>query len=169
MQGHPDRDDKMVQPLDDNSSWTSQRPDIVGLDRRGDQVLLAEVKSRPITDETRRQLESFMAESNPKVPYGMLVDPQSIEVVELVNGTLRDLATLPTHDVLQSYDGEFGRGRIFEDYLTSLVEAWLRDIAYSWKLSVPPGLELLQAIGLAERLRGGTTRAGVALERPALP
>jgi hypothetical protein len=65
--------------------------------------------------------------------------------------------------VLRHYDAEFSNKRIFELYLTTLVEAWLRDLAYHWKSEKPPASEQLAAIGLLQQLEGGTTQPEVAL------
>jgi len=65
--------------------------------------------------------------------------------------------------VLRHYEAEFGTKRIFELYLTALVEAWLRDLAYHWKSEKPPASEQLAAIGLLQQLAGGTTQLEVAL------
>jgi hypothetical protein len=46
----------------------------------------------------------------------------------------------------------------FESYLLTLVEAWLRDLAYHWKSEDPPGSEELGRAGLLEKLEGGTTQ-----------
>jgi hypothetical protein len=56
------------------------------------------------------------------------------------------------------YDPEFPRERVFESYLLTLVEAWLRDLAYHWKSENPPGSEELGRAGLLEKLEGGTTQ-----------
>ena len=65
---------------------------------------------------------------------------------------------LDTRQVLQHYDLEFPGKRVFESYLLTLVEAWLRDLAYHWKSENPPGSEELGRAGLLERLEGGTTQ-----------
>ncbi len=44
-------------------------------------------------------------------------------------------------------------------YLETLVEAWLRDLAYHWKSETPPESEKLAEIGLLQRLEGGTTHS----------
>jgi hypothetical protein len=47
---------------------------------------------------------------------------------------------------------------VFESYLLTLVEAWLRDLSYHWKSENPPGSEELRSAGLLKRLEGGTTQ-----------
>jgi hypothetical protein len=65
---------------------------------------------------------------------------------------------LDTPKVLSHYDPDFAGKRIFEFYLLTLVEAWLRDLAYHWKSPNPPGSEELQAAGFLGRVEGGTTQ-----------
>ena len=74
---------------------------------------------------------------------------------------LSELITLKTAAVLSHYDPEFGSKPIFEPYLITLVDVWLRDLAYHWKVGIPPASEQLAAIGLLQRLEGGTTQTEV--------
>jgi hypothetical protein len=53
---------------------------------------------------------------------------------------------------------DFPIKRVFESYLLTLVEAWLRDLAYHWNSEDPPGSEELGRAGLLEKLEGGTTQ-----------
>ena len=54
--------------------------------------------------------------------------------------------------------------------LETLVEAWLRDLAYHWNSPEPPGETALAEVGLLERLEGGTTVSeDVARAGPPLP
>jgi hypothetical protein len=46
-----------------------------------------------------------------------------------------------------SYD-DFLNREMRERYLTTLVEVWLRDLAYHWKSETPPGSESLTTTGL---------------------
>jgi hypothetical protein len=68
------------------------------------------------------------------------------------------IVRLDTREILQFYDPEFPGKRVFESYLLTLVEAWLRDLAYHWKSENPPGSAELERVGLLERLQGGTTQ-----------
>ncbi|MDQ3814447.1 MAG: hypothetical protein M3347_10910, partial [Armatimonadota bacterium] len=88
----------------------------------------------------------------------MLVDRQMIQIFRWDGEKLSGpLFQAPTASVLSFYDPEFEAKEIFEYYLGKLVEAWLRDIAYHWKSENPPYYAHLVAIGLAEKLRAGTT------------
>ena len=74
------------------------------------------------------------------------------------HGLGEPIVQLDTRQVLQHYDTDFPRRRVFEFYLLTLVEAWLRDLAYHWKSENPPGSEELGRTGLLEKLEGGTTQ-----------
>ena len=65
---------------------------------------------------------------------------------------------LDTAKVLSHYDPDFAGKRIFEHYLLTLAEAWLRDLAYGWKSPSPPGSDELKAAGFLARVEGGTTQ-----------
>ena len=103
--------------------------------------------------------ESLLAASE-KVPFAMWVDPQELRIYRGGFGDLSTpVCTLHTQDVLQHYDREFASKRIFGEYLTTLVDAWLRDLAYHWNSPMPPASAELEAIGLLQKLSGGSTEA----------
>ncbi len=132
--------------------------DIVVLDADDVPVMLVEVKVRhegsPFDQEQLRQYLQQAAD----IQYAMLVTLRDIQIYEWKSQTLSLLLTAPTADVLSVYEPEFAQKNIYYDYLTTLVEAWLRDVAYHWKLTMPPLLEQLDQLGLAEKLNNGTTR-----------
>jgi hypothetical protein len=132
--------------------------DIVVLDADDVPVMLVEVKARQ--DEKvfdQEQLVQYL-QAAPNIPYAMLVTLRDIQIFEWRSQALSLLLTAPTADVLSVYDSEFRKKNIYRDYLTTLVEAWLRDVAYHWKLTTPPLFEQLSRLGLAEKLSDGTTR-----------
>jgi len=142
------------------------RIDLAAFDRLGQPVLLVEVKAmtgaRFIALGWWMDLLSDFHSTGLPIPYWMLVDLEEILIFDgdrIVNPT--PLVTLITADILGNYDPNFGRKRVFDDYLRGLVEAWLQDFAFEWKSVTPPAQEQLAAIGLAERLRGGATHREV--------
>ena len=144
--------------------------DILAQGRDGRMVLIVEVKatelkSREAKQKVISQLKSYLQAANTNIPFAMLVDLEDIEIFEGEDASLsaKPIASLKTMDVLRHYEAEFGTKRIFELYLTALVEAWLRDLAYHWKSEKPPASEQLAAIGLLQQLAGGTTQLEVAL------
>jgi hypothetical protein len=131
--------------------------DITGVDKNEQPVLVAEVKTRPNSAETGvPQLLGYMRDSG--VQFGIFVNPAQILVF---SNTAPDpsvpIRSFNTVDILAFYDPEFGNKRIFHDYFTTLVEAWLRDFAFHWKSGTPPGSEEMAAIGLSDSLAGGMT------------
>jgi hypothetical protein len=138
--------------------------DIIAEDRDENAVLVVEVKT---TASSREDLHAFLGRLiQMSIPFGMFVD---LEHIILLGRDLSDpgtpLATLSTLDVLGFYDPSFvgkastsGSKRIYAEYVMTLVEAWLRDLAYHWKSERPPGIDELSKTGLVERLEGGMTR-----------
>ncbi len=148
--------------------------DIIALDKDDRIVALIEVKinqtkekgaKQRITDRALKQIKHFLSklsEKNVVIPYAMIVTLENIIVFKW-NGTVLSEAvlSLKTADILHYYDSKLGDQRIFEPYLTRLIEAWLRDLAYNWKSEIPPASEHIAAIGLLPLLAGGTTNSEV--------
>ena len=132
--------------------------DIVAFDANDVPVMLIEVKARPeekVYD--REQLVQYL-QAAPSIPYAMLVTLRDIQIFEWKSQTLSLLLTTPTADVLSAYEPEFREKTIYEYYLATLVEAWLRDVAFHWQSETPPLFNQLTQLGLAEKLDNGTTR-----------
>src|SRR5262249_7644532 len=95
----------------------------------------------------------------PAAAFLLAIDPKCIHLYRLDEKELADpVVHLKTSEVLSHYDPDFDKERIFEKYLITLVEAWLRDLAYHWKSEKPPGSEELQKAGFLGKVEGGTTR-----------
>jgi len=138
--------------------------DILAEDSSGRPLLLAEIKGRVTDQESADRLLSFLEAVEPPIPFGMVADPETIRILKFDCGNPHGFGqTFRTADVLIHYDPQFAKKRILHDYLGTLVEAWLRDLAYHWKSEVPPGTDELTTIGLLPRLEGGTTRSEVVL------
>ena len=134
------------------------RADIVAFDADDVPVMLVEVKARQNENEfDREQLVQYL-QAAPAIPYAMLVTLRDIQIFAWKSQTLSLLLTTSTAEVLSDYDSEFRQKTIYEYYLTTLVETWLRDVAYHWKSAVPPLFSQLTRLGLVEKLDNGTTR-----------
>lgn len=135
--------------------------DAAVLDRDDHPVALIQVKSRPLGDEWTRLLRGDrqrISETYPDAAYLLAIDPERIHLYRLTEKVLADpVLQLDTPRILGHYDPDFSRERIFEEYLLTLVEAWLRDLAYHWKTPNPPGSEELNAAGFLGKVEGGTT------------
>jgi hypothetical protein len=88
----------------------------------------------------------------------MLANLEEIQIFKVRNDNDMQLKiSLKTVDILKYYDDEFADKKIYGLYLITLLEAWLRDLAYHWKSEIPPGSEELAKIGLLEKIEGGDT------------
>jgi len=132
--------------------------DAAFVDRENHTVVLVEVKAHPV-ERWATILPRQLAKFAERVAFVLTIDPSCIQLYRSGGESLGDpIVRLDTRQVLQHYDPEFPRKRVFESYLLTLVEAWLRDLAYHWKSEDPPGSEELGKVGLLEKLEGGTTQ-----------
>ncbi len=148
--------------------------DIVALDKDDRIVALIEIKinqakekaaKQKIINRALKQIKHFLSilsEKKVVIPYAMIVNLKDIMVFKWDGTVLSEaVLSLKTADILHYYDSKLGDQRIFEPYLTRLIEAWLRDLAYNWKSEIPPASEQIAAIGLLPLLAGGTTKSRV--------
>ncbi|MBD2205773.1 type I restriction enzyme HsdR N-terminal domain-containing protein [Calothrix sp. FACHB-1219] len=150
--------------------------DIVVLDKDEQIVLLVEVKAtklegRNAKEEAISQLKSYLQNAKntrfdlANDTFAMLADLGNVDIFKWHGKKFSDsLMSLKTSNILSHYDPEFSNKRILSLYLETLVEAWLRDLAYHWKSETPPASEKLAEIGLLQKLEGGTTQSQVNLD-----
>jgi hypothetical protein len=132
--------------------------DAAVVDRENHTVALVEVKAHPV-ERWATILPRQLAKFAERVAFVLTIDPNCIQLYRSGGESLGEpIVRLDTRQVLQHYDPGFPRERVFESYLLTLVEAWLRDLAYHWKSEDPPGSEELGKAGLLEKLEGGTTQ-----------
>lgn len=116
--------------------------------------------SKRIDDAIRRAADDVMGPPSEGDPvYVMLVDLKSIRIARI--DELQAPLVLNTVEILSRYDPDFETEQILKRYLTTLVKAWIRDIAHRWKSESPPGCDHLISIGLATRLQDGSTSSEV--------
>ena len=144
--------------------------DLAAFDADERPVLLAEVKAMSGAFATAlswvQNLASNFQRTGLSVPYWMVVDLDQIQIFQTEDGSGFVMEfQAATGDVLSAYDPAFRQKRIFEDYLLTLVNAWLHDLADQWKSDNPPGLEPLTEAGLVTRLRGGETHREVSFAK----
>ena len=133
--------------------------DAAVVDRENHAVALVQVKAHPLGQKWATILPVQLAKYSERVDFVLTIDPDCIHLYGMVEGALvGPIVHFDTAQVLQHYDPDFNNRRVFESYLLTLVEAWLRDLAYHWKSENPPGSEELRRAGLLERLEGGTTQ-----------
>jgi hypothetical protein len=145
------------------------RADLIARDREGRPVLVVEVKTRPVGQDDIMELLGRLhthttGSASGIIPYGMLVDPESIVVLPH-DSPIPDKAfgPYPTSEVLRHYDPDFtgpedrrGSQRVFGIYLQGLVEGGLEDLVLPWKEGEPPLKNELAKAGLLQRLEGGS-------------
>jgi hypothetical protein len=128
------------------------------VDRENHVVALVEVKAYPV-ERWPTVLARQLAALAEGVSFVLTIDPNRIQLYRPGGESFGEpIVQFDTRQVLQHYDPEFPGKRVFESYLLTLVEAWLRDLAYHWKSENPPGSEELGKAGLLEKLEGGTTQ-----------
>jgi hypothetical protein len=134
------------------------RADLLILDANGDPLMLVKVKAWGPADElTRQTVVESIADARLLVPYVMMVDPETIQILEWDGDKLsKPLVRIPTADIFVPYDPDYESKKSIDVYLLGRTDSWLRDLAYNWKFEHPPGTNQLTAICLAQRLRGST-------------
>jgi hypothetical protein len=134
--------------------------DTIVVDKEDQPIALMQVKGIPMANGWASHLPKQLQAVGMHVPFVILVDPNWIDVYQWDGSTLTGpVAHLAAADVLRPYEPEYGNFRIYYEYLQTLVEAWLRDLAYHWKLESPPRSDELRRVGLLSRLEGGTTHS----------
>lgn len=143
--------------------------DVVALDKQGRVILLADVRGSRVVKRTLSQFTSYLKATKTTVPFAMLVDPETLQIVqwEGVNWS-EAICSLKTTDVVkpyirdfESYIRDYESRCITGGYLEALLSSWLDDLAFHWKLTTPPASEELAAIGLLQRLEDGSTKREV--------
>ncbi|KJH70159.1 hypothetical protein [Aliterella atlantica] len=150
--------------------------DVIAFSKNGEPVLLVEVKSSEPNSKNDlyihqaiNKIISYLRGADELIPFAMLVTLKNIQIYQWDGIKLSEpIACLQTGDVLSYYETEFKNKKIFHLYLTTLVEAWLRDLAYHWKFPNPPAKKELETIGLVKRLVNGTTQAEVIISNDTL-
>lgn len=144
--------------------------DIVALDKNDQVVLLVEVKGtqlkgREAKPQAISSIKSYLQSANKEIHFVMVADINNIEIFHWdgENLSAKPILSLNTAEILSNYDAEFANKTILRFYLETLIEAWLRDLAYHWKSETQPAAKELAEIGLLEKLAGGTTHSQVNL------
>ncbi|MEA5553538.1 hypothetical protein VB713_21595 [Anabaena cylindrica UHCC 0172] len=141
-------------------------PDIVLLDKNKQIALLVDVQAKKfqkgdVKEEYLSQVTKLYLQNAKKdTRFAMFAELEEINIFKWRNGKfLEPLTLLKTADILSHYDRDFRdkSNRIFSFYLKTLIEAWLRDLAYHWKSETPPAYKQLKEIELFSRLEGGDT------------
>ena len=131
--------------------------DAIVVDEENHVIAVVEVKTHPPANWTST-VQRLLARFDRPVAFVLMVDLDTIQLYQSEGTKLEEpIARLDTMHILSHYDPQLSNKRLFDSYLLTLVEAWLRDLAYHWKSANPPGAEELKGTGLLEKLEGGTT------------
>ena len=125
-------------------------------------VVFVEVKARTIGSEGLRSFMANLENAPDSLRFGILVDPRTIRIYRRDSKDSHPIvAELDAGDVLHHYSSDFagektsyGTARVFHIYLTGLVDAWLSDLAFSWKGGDVPRKDVIRSIGLLPHLEG---------------
>jgi len=135
---------------------TIEISDITAWNKNGQKLLVSKIRARDIQEDIKSKLEEILKfeykHNGVIVPYAMTATREEIKIFEWDGKHLKDICTFPTHEIMSEYDAEFSNKRIFEYYLETLVEGWLRDLAEHWKTDNPPKSQELKQIGFVEKL-----------------
>ncbi|MBD2567818.1 hypothetical protein [Anabaena lutea] len=132
--------------------------------RNGNIVLLVEIKAENLENVFKQNaisqlktyyLQNIKQDIKKDIPFGMLVDLEEINIFSLTEEqNIKDSISLKTNDILSIYDPEFSQKRIFNFHLETLVQSWLRDLAYHWNSDRPPAYDEVAKIGLLSLIEG---------------
>ncbi|GAX36070.1 type I restriction enzyme HsdR N-terminal domain-containing protein [Nodularia sp. NIES-3585] len=134
--------------------------DIIATDKHGEIVLIVEAKAQKLQTKSNAiaQLKFYLNRLEVNNAFAMLADLEEIEIFKVNNeNDFQKILSLKTVDILKYYDAEFPVKKIFKLYFMTLLEAWLRDLAYHWKSVKPPASEELATIGLLDMIKEGDT------------
>lgn len=133
-------------------------PERVFKNRNENIVLLVETKAEKLEHIPRQNaisqlktyyLQNIKQDIKKDIPFGMLVDWEEINIFSLTEEqNIKNSISLKTNDILSTYDPEFSQKRIFNFHLETLVQSWLRDLAYHWNSDSPPAYKEVAKIGL---------------------
>src|SRR5258708_826820 len=107
--------------------------DTAVVDRDNHAVALVQVKGHPLGKGWMTYLPKQLEMFGQLVPFVLTIDPACIHLYGWDGRELTGpIVHFDTAKILQHYEPEFAKRRVFESYLATLVEAWLRDLAYHW-------------------------------------
>ncbi|QEH36126.1 hypothetical protein OJF2_46860 [Aquisphaera giovannonii] len=143
--------------------------DVIGYDRNDEPFLIVEVDVSVHDDIRFDRFVARFLDMQPPLPFGIYADLEWITLLgrDGEEGAM-PLCRLDARTMLGRYDPDFrgkhstyGTKLIFGDYLTTLVEVWLQDLAFHWKSEEPPGSSELAGTEFLRRLEGGMTKRDV--------
>lgn len=129
-------------------------PVIVAKDKDDHSILMIDVRFSPRYSATDLEIKNMREYQN--IPFLMFVNSQIIQIFKTPE--FQQVATLPTPEILLYYNPKIADKMLFQSSLITLIQAWLRDLAYHWKSQEPPYIQKIQEIGLLDYLIDGSTQ-----------
>jgi hypothetical protein len=142
--------------------FTLSPPDIIVLDENEQIALLVDIKAEKTIENQISNLSEvsklYLKNADDKPRFVILANLAEIKIFKSINDLLNpEIISLKAEEILKHYDAKFNGKTIFKFYLKTLIESWLRDLAYHWKPEIPPGSKELENIGLLAKIKHGET------------
>ncbi|HLP88240.1 MAG TPA: hypothetical protein VK184_06570 [Nostocaceae cyanobacterium] len=153
-------------PKEIEKLFSVSHPDIVVVDKNQEIALLVDIQIQPpqIGELKEQYLSQFSqlylenANNEKDIRFAMSANLTNITIFKSNSEIVRQpIVSFVSADILSHYEPDFSKKKILYLYFRTLLEAWLRDLAYHWKSEIPPGSQELAKIGLLEKLEGGDT------------
>ena len=141
--------------------------DLVAYRKAGKPELFGWVQSMPIIPAETKIVYASLEASRSKIPFAFQADAEQIQIYRKdPEGPVNLVWAAPPEDVLSLYAPDFVASRVAKSggmrrSELGIIDVWLRDLIYHWKSEVPPVQEQMAAIGLLDRLEGGTVKLEV--------
>ncbi|MBE9234613.1 hypothetical protein IQ227_00820 [Anabaena aphanizomenioides LEGE 00250] len=147
-------------PTELEKLFSLSQPDIIVVDKNQEIALLVDIQ---LQEKQSKKLLSevtqlYLQNAEKDIRFAMSANLQNITIFKSNSEhLLNPVISLFSADILSHYEPEFSKRKILYLYLRTLIEAWLRDLAYHWKSEIPPGTKELSKIGLLEKMKDGDT------------
>lgn len=149
-----------------SQSYETFELDLVARNKQEEIVIVAQLKANTGSQHYALMYLQQVAEAiKLSIPFWMVVDLEKIKIFKLnPEKKLEPVLTLNTSEILSYYEQNFSTKRIFHYYLTGLLQLWLNDFQYNWKMKSPPASQEVAEIGLLPLLIGGDTQVNFLLK-----
>jgi hypothetical protein len=128
-------------------------PAIVAKDKDDQPILMIDVRFSAMYASP--ELNILKMEQYQNIPFLMFVNSDVIRIFKSTN--FAEVAKFDTKKVLGFYNPKSIKRIIYQSTLITLIQSWLRDLAYRWKSENPPYIEEMKEMGLLALLDDGTT------------
>jgi len=129
------------------------QPSIVAKDKDDQPILMIDVRFSGMYSSP--ELNILKMEQYQHIPFLMFVNSNVMRTFK--SPTFVEVSRFDTKKVLGHYNPKSIEGIIYQSTLITLIQSWLRDLAYHWKSENPPYIEEMKEIGLFTLLFDGTT------------